>query len=622
MALSGSFTGSTNNSTVQPKITWSATQNKVENYSMVTATLSYSRTNSGYTTSGKWNGSITINGVTTQGSTTKELVITQNSNTVAMSATVKVPHNADGSKSVAISCTGGIPSSSMQSTTCAATVTLDTIPRQANITSTENFTDLGNPTVYYSNPAGDEIESLMACISLTGAKDDITYRNIPKTGTYYTFMLTDEERNLLRNNTTSGSREVIFFVRSVIGGVTYHSTDPKKLTIEETDNTRPAVTITVTLNNGSLPSAFNGIYIQGKSRLDVSLSAEGKYSASIQSYSANIGGEVYNYTKPFLSNVLSKAGKVDVIGYAKDSRQFTGSAKQQIDVIEYSKPLVIPIGSETAISCYRSDGNGTRIGNSTSVWVKAKRFYYSLSGKNQCALQWRSKLVSEAWNDSTHLWKDLIPKANTTATEYNALLSGEVFDLTKSYTVQIMATDDIGEKDVKEFEIPTQDVALHLGKGGKNVSVGTYCDYSKPYTFYSEWDAYFDKDLYVDGAKIDVVIEQGISGMWEYRKWKSGIAECWAVFTKTFTGDNNGGGVSSIWNSNAVTVDNYPFTFKSIPTVGFHLEDTGSNCWGLKSLSSESNAGYFYAITGRKISDINANGLTCKINIIAKGKWK
>lgn len=502
MALNGSFTGSTSNSTIQPKITWSATQNIGENYSMVTATLSYSRTNSGYTTSGKWSGSITINGVTTQGSTTKELVITQNSNTVAMSATVKVPHNADGSKNVAISCTGAISAASLQSTSCAATVTLDTIPRQATITSTENFTDLGNPTVYYSNPAGDAIGSLTACISLTGAKDDITYRNIPKTGTYYTFMLTDDERNLLRNNTTSGSRNVIFFVKSVIGGVTYHSTDPKTFSVVETDDTKPAVTMNLTLNNGSLPSAFNGMYIQGKSRLNVNISAQGKYSASIQSFSASIGGETYN-TNSFLSNVLSKAGKVDVVGYAKDSRQFTGSAKQQIDVIEYSKPLVIPIGSETAISCYRSDGNGTRIGNSTSIWIKAKRFYYSLSGKNQCALRWRRKLVSEAWNDNTHLWKDLIPKTNTTATEYNALLSGEVFDLTKSYVIQIMATDDIGEKDIKEFEIPTQDVALHLGKGGKNVTIGTYCDYSKPYTFYSEWEAYFDKNVYAGGSKIN-----------------------------------------------------------------------------------------------------------------------
>lgn len=497
MALSGSFTGSTSNRYVQPKITWSATQDIAGNYSNVTATLTYSRTNSGYTTSGTWSGSITINGTTTATSN-RQIYITQNSNTFAMSATVTVPHNADGSKSVTISCTGSIPAASLQSTSCSATVTLDSIPRQAYITSSVNFTDLNNPTVYYSNPAGNAVDSLMACISFTGAKDDIPYRSIPTTGTYYTFMLTEAERNILRNNTTSGSRNVIFYVRTIIAGVTYFSTDTKTFTVEENDNTRPTVTMTVTLNNGSLPSAFSGMYIQGKSRLNVSLSAQGKYSANILNYSASVGGEMY-YAKSFLSNVLSREGKVDIIGYANDSRKFIGTAKKQVEVTAYSKPLVNPIGSENAITCYRSDGNGVRVGSSTSVWIKAKRSYYSLSGKNQCALQWRRKLVTDAWDDNTHQWKDLIPKTDTTTTEYNALLPSEVFDLRKSYSVQIRAIDDIGEADVKTFEIPTQDVALHLGKGGKNVAVGTYCDYSEDYTFYSDWKAIFDKG-FVDGT--------------------------------------------------------------------------------------------------------------------------
>lgn len=382
----------------------------------------------------------------------------------------------------------------------SGSMVLTNIPRQANITSSPNFTDLDNPTVYYSNPAGNAVSSLQACISLTGAKDDISYKDIPKTGTYYTFMLTEAERNVLRNNTTSGSRNVIFFVRTIIGGVTYHSTDTKTFTVIENDNTRPTVTITATLNNGSLPSAFKDMCIQGKSRLNVSLSAQGKYSANILNYSASVGGESY-YAKSFVSNVLKKEGKVDVIGYAKDSRQFTGSAKKQVEVMEYSKPLVNPIGSENAITCYRSDGNGVRVGSSTSVWIKAKRSYYSLSGKNQCSLKWRKKLSKDAWDDnsSDHKWTDLIPKTNTTTNEYSALLPNAVFDLTKSYTVQIMAIDDIGESDVKTFEIPTQDVALHLGNGGKKVAVGTYCNDLDDYTFYSEWKAIFDKG-FVDGT--------------------------------------------------------------------------------------------------------------------------
>ena len=35
-------------------------------------------------------------------------------------------------------------------------------------------------------------------------------------------------------------------------------------------------------------------------------------------------------------------------------------------------------------------------------------------------------------------------------------------------------------------------------------------------------------DMRVDGSPLaDFVIQQGTSGIWTYRKWKSGIAECW-----------------------------------------------------------------------------------------------
>ena len=616
MALSGSFTGSTNNQYVQPKITWSATQNIAENYSNVTATLTYSRTNSGYTTSGRWNGSITINGVTTSVSTTEQIYITQNSNTKAMSATVKVPHNSDGSKSITISCTGSIPAASLSSTTCSATVTLDTIPRQATITSSPDFTDSDNPTVYYSNPAGNAVSSLKACISFTGSKDDIAYRDISKTGTSYTFNLTDAERDILRNNTPSGSRKVIFYIRTVIGSVTSYSTDNKTFTVVETDNTRPSVIMAAGLNNGTLPSQFDGMYIQGKSRLDVRISAQAKYSASITSCYADIGGERYN-SDSFLSNVISKEGKVDVIGYAKDSRQFTGFDKQEIEVISYSKPLVIPLGSETAIHCYRSDGNGMRVGNSSSVWVKAKRSYYSVAGKNQCALQWRKKLVTDVWDDGRHQWHDLIPKTDTTNTEYNALISGEIFDLRESYSIQIRAVDDIGEHDIKNFEIPTQDVALHLGKGGKNVSVGTYCDYSKEYTFYSDWDAYFDKGVWIGGNQIiDHIIEQDTSGIWTYEKWTSGKSVCYGTISGITAGTSStsfgGSGVVTYYGTASV---NFPSgLFTSTPVVLVTANDSGTGVVAAENDNS-TNTSCIVTIWG-------ASSAIGAANVIAIGRWK
>ena len=119
-----------------------------------------------------------------------------------------------------------------------------------------------------------------------------------------------------------------------------------------------------------------------------------------------------------------------------------------------------------------------------------------------------------------HNWYDLINKDTTDKDEYSALLpstnnpSDTYFEKDKSYTVQIRAKDDIGDYDIKTFDVPTEDVALHLGKGGKNVAIGTYCDYSEDYTFYSAWKAIFDKG-FVDGTDTGWV---ALNGYTSYRR--------------------------------------------------------------------------------------------------------
>lgn len=385
-------------------------------------------------------------------------------------------------------------------------------PCGATLLTAPDFTDNSNPTITYKNPAGDSVDILQACISWTGGAD-IAYRPIPKTGTTdtlsFTFNdLTEAERDALRNAAPNGSRDVKFIIETVIGGQPFYSPQTKKLTIDETDTTKPTVTLTVKLDNGSLPSKFDGLWIQGKSRADILVTAQGKYNASINnsSFVAQIGRIAYNSAK-FTSNVIDEVGNVDIVATVKDSREFTGEAKETVSVIQYSKPMVIPIGTENAILCYRSDGNGNRIGNSTSLWIKAKRFYHSVNRLNQCSLQWRRKLSTDAWDDNVHKWYDLISKDTANTDEYSALLpstgdpSDTDFNLRKSYTVQIRAWDDIGEYDLKTFDIPTQDVALHLGRGGKKVTVGTYCDPSEEYdyTFRSAWKAIFDEG-FVDGT--------------------------------------------------------------------------------------------------------------------------
>jgi hypothetical protein len=408
------------------------------------------------------------------------------------SGTVTLSHDEYGNKSIDVKMTVMIYDGVDRNHT--GSWTLDNIPRQATITSASSFTSNGNPpTVYYSNLAGNNVTSLEICIADDRAWGAYTvYRPVEKNGTSYTF--TQDDIDVMRN-LTRNTLNFTFVLRTYIGGVyLYSASDVLTFTMVEDDTTKPSVNLEVTLNNSSLDDKFAGMCIQGKSRLDVSISASGKYGASITSYSTAVDGKTYNSTS-FTTDVISTSGNVEVKGYAKDTRGFTGSASWNREVIPYSKPLVVPVGDDTAISCYRSDGNGVRVGNSESVWIKAKMTYYSVRGENSCVLEWRRKKVSDPWNDSEHPWTVL-----TTGSEYNALLEGVVFDRKTSYTVQIRAIDTIKEYDLKTFEIPTENVALHLGSGGKKVSVGTYCSASQPdESFYSEWEAIFDKDVIVGG---------------------------------------------------------------------------------------------------------------------------
>ena len=410
-----------------------------------------------------------------------------------VSGTITVPHNDDGNKTITVSLSTAIYYTVVKAKT--ANWELDPIALKATLVDSPNFTDTELPTITYRNPRGNAVTTLEACIAdSAGWYAYVPYRNLDKTGTSYTF--TAEDVALLKEKAGKGPLVIWFIIRTVVDGKTYTDYQVRSFTMTNNDDNRPTVSFTLSPDNASLPSSLAGVYIQGKSRVKATITPKLKYGATVSNYTLYVGGATKISTDATItSDVITSSGDVSVTASVKDSRGFTGTATKSISVNAYSKPLVIPLGSETAILCYRSDGNGKRVGSSTSVWIKAQRYYYSLGGKNLCKLQWRKKESSEVWNDSSHTWVDLIARTTTNTNEYNALVSG-TFEKTKSYSIQIMAIDDVGEFDIKDFEIPTEDVALHLGRGGKNVSIGEYCDYAEAYTFRSAWKSVFDNGIY------------------------------------------------------------------------------------------------------------------------------
>lgn len=143
MANNGFFYGTTANTKIKPKITWSAVQSVEGNYSDITATLSYSRTNTGYTTGGTWEGTLTIGDRQFSGS--KYIEITYDSNTVAITGTARVSHDSYGSASVKLAATGGIVSpagSTLKTTDISGTVTPEPIPRASTVSAVNG--DIGS----------------------------------------------------------------------------------------------------------------------------------------------------------------------------------------------------------------------------------------------------------------------------------------------------------------------------------------------------------------------------------------------------------------------------------------------------------------------------------------------
>lgn len=372
MPLSGSFTGKSSNPYVQPKITWSAAQNISGNYSDVTATLTYSRTNTGYETYGWYEGGITIDGTRT--AVSKTISITYNSNTVAVSATKRVYHNADGSKSISISGDGAIHTDVLGYTDISATITLDKIPRKATITSAPNFNDEDNPTLYFSNPAGNAVTKLEVCISSDGYAIEAPYREVSKTASSYTFNLTSSERAALRKVIKKGySTLVYFYVRTTIGNDVFLDNASRTFSLI---NYTPTISPTVYDSNSTTVAltGSNQKLIKYMSNAYYAVNATARKEATISSYSVDNLSETKNSATGTFSN--TEYGTFTFS--ATDSRGWTASKVITLDVVNYIKPTIelsytpklnsdntLTISATAKGKCY----NGSFGANSNSITI-------------------------------------------------------------------------------------------------------------------------------------------------------------------------------------------------------------------------------------------------------------
>ena len=173
--------------------------------------------------------------------------------TKSVTGTTTVYHRDDGALSgyaYAVFTKGSTTSSYAPNSGSVATdlTALTNIDRYPMITSAPDFSDEDNPTVTFTTNVG--FTDYITEIAIKHNWDDdplANYRQVVVSNGSYTFNLTNEERNALRNETSnSNTMTVIFSLRTTVGNDVYFSTITRTLSIVNADPEISSLTVTET----------------------------------------------------------------------------------------------------------------------------------------------------------------------------------------------------------------------------------------------------------------------------------------------------------------------------------------------------------------------------------------
>lgn len=259
--------------------------------------------------------------------------------------------------------------------------------------------------------------------------------------------------------------------------------------VPNNSTTRPQVT----MKASAVDTPFDGVYVAGKSKVKVEYDADSDYS-NIQSYQTELLSYSYSSkSSSYTSPVLANAGTVEITGKVTDDRGYSTTKTASIEVIDYSRPRIIPGEGKSSIVCKRCNSDGTADPGGVYLLIQIGRKYSKVvsneTQKNYCKISYQWK--TDAQSDSEYS-NPVELLAGTAETDYvDAVLENIVSSNTTSYNIQLIAEDDVGETDTVTVTVPTAFVAFHVPVGGHGFTLGGYHDPAKIDVFDCRFDAEF-----------------------------------------------------------------------------------------------------------------------------------
>ena len=487
--------------------------------------------------------------------------------------TGNITHNNDGKKTIAVSASFSSASSNLSGGSVSGNVTLTNIARKAKITVANSFNDEQDPTIEFSNPGGFTMNVWLE--PNPGGTHYAIRNNIPNTGSY-TWELTTEERNQLRQACTGTSCPIRLGIYTIISGTTYSDYADRTLTIinanpifsnftfEDTN----ATTLSLTGNSANIILGYSNIKatISSENKAEaLKYATMSKYRFVIDNQSTDIAyadsGSVYGTINNATSGIYNL--------YAIDSRGNTTLVTKTANAIKQYTPISLDVSSCTVERDNNGVGDGAILSFQGTIWNDS--FGQTNNSITNVVYEFK-KTSSSTWITGTTVIVPTIDQyGNYTYT--GAVRSDNVdysWDLDASYDFRITVYDQLSSASFTLTPMASATPQISFADNG----IGIMCDY----------DEIVGGLLQVGGKRIDNIYSGSEIKIGE---WIDGKPVYEKTLTKTTTSGNNQIAKNDI-SSNLN---------KLISVQGITLQPSGnySNLYYYNSTSDMSFAYYSYS---------------------------
>lgn len=544
------------------------------------------------------NWSVTINGTTYSGSAS--VAIDNNETKTLASGSTTISHNADGTKTFSYSFSQDFQitfsGTWIGTKTGSGSGVLNTIPRATSPSVSPTTIEMGGK-VTISMPRASSSFTHDLSYSIAGS----SYTSIATgQGVSYTWTVPD-----LSSSLPKAERGTLTIRCITKNGSTTIGTKTCSLTVIVPSSVVPSISnVTVVEGTDGIANKF-GAFVQTKSTLKVTFQSAGAAGSSITSWFATFNGKQYstpaikNGSVTFNTSEISESGSLVLAIRVIDSRGRYVVYSQTITVLPYFPPRI------NSFSAWRIDPFGDDDDEGTRIALGMNFEIAEVGEKNDRTYNLKHKTSSDedftSFDTGTASW---------TYNDVRRFLNAPVISMDSAYVFRL-EINDYFQTVFYEFEVPTAFTLMDFRSTGKGMAIGKVSEKDE---FEIGMDADFQAGMKVNNVPIiDHVIEEGTDGVWTYRKWASGIYECWGEYSGSVSINNH---LSGAYYSDGITV-NYPITFSE--PANFTVSG-GSNDrinWARKFAENRTNQAVFIMIASEQQSSAQIS-----VNLYARGRWK